>query len=189
MGHEVCYRSYPATYTLRQIADVVCDYVKTHGDRYGTDRVRCPNHQQLLPNYETAVDYIRSVDNGDYDGVAVQYADFSHIKDSAKVDELRKKVDEIGKKKMEFIEAHSPRAQKAAFIGCSECGSKLNREKLSGYVCPVCRTDLRAPSTLERIDAFNRRIAEYNKKIAAERSKDQNQKAKIMWLVKFEYHT
>ena len=188
MPHDILYRTLPGTYTLKQVADFVDEYVKGHGDHYGTNAVRCPNHMALLPNYEKAYDYICSVDRGDYDGIAVQYADFSHIKDSAKVDELRKKVAEIGKKKMEFIEAHSPKAQKAAFISCSECGSKLNREKLSGYVCPVCRTDLRAPSTLERIDAFNRRIAEYNKKIAAERSKDQK-KAKIMWLVKFEYHT
>ena len=188
MPHDILYRTLPGTYTLKQVADFVDEYVKGHGDRSGTNVVRCPNHMALLPNYEKAYDYICSVDRGDYDGIAVQYADFSHIKGGAKIDELRKKVAEISKKKMEFIEAHSPKAQKAAFIGCSECGSKLNREKLSGYVCPVCRTDLRAPSTLERIDAFNRRIAEYNKKIAAERSKDQK-KAKIMWLVKFECHT
>lgn len=188
MGHEVCYRSYPSTHTLKQIADIVCDYVNSHGDRYGTDRVRCPDYK-LFPNYEAAVDYIHSVDiKGDYDGIAVQYADFSHIKDSAKVEELRKKVAEISQKKMEFVKAHSPKAQKAAFIGCPECGSKLNKEKLSGYVCPVCHTDLRAPSTLERIASFDRRIAEYQKKIQVERTKDKK-KAKIMWLVKFEYHT
>jgi hypothetical protein len=188
MPHDILYRTLPGTCTLKQVADFVDEYVKGHGDRYGTDVVRCPNHMALLPNYEKAYDYICSVDRGDYDGIAVQYADFSHIKDSAKVEDLRKKMAELQQKKMEFINAHSPQAQKAAYIGCPECGSKLSRERLKGNKCPLCYTDLRASSTLERIESFNRRIAEYQKKIQAEREKDQK-KAKIMWLVKFEYHS
>lgn len=188
MPHDILYRTLPGTCTLKQVADFVDEYVKGHGDRYGTDVVRCPNHMALLPNYEKAYDYICSVDRGDYDGIAVQYADFSHIKDSAKVEDLRKKMAELQQKKMEFINAHSPQAQKAAYIGCPECGSKLSRERLKGNKCPLCYTDLRASSTLERIESFNRRIAEYQKKIQAEREKDQK-KTKIMWLVKFEYHS
>jgi transcription initiation factor IIE alpha subunit len=78
--------------------------------------------------------------------------------------------------------------QKAAYIGCPNCGSKLNKERLRSEYCPLCNGDLRAVSTLERIESYKKRIADYEAKIKEERLKRKN-KAEIKWLVKFEYHS
>jgi len=186
MGHAIMHHSYPATWTLKQVTDDVMEYVKHNGDRYGTDRVRVPT-EQIFDTYQDAEEYIAKVDKHDYDGIAVKYLDFTGVEDSKKITEYRAKIAELVQKKNEYIKAHSVHAQKAAYIGCSCCGSKLNKDRLRGERCPLCCTDLRAASTLERIASFDTRVSEYDKKITQERLK-QKKKAKIKWLVKFEYH-
>lgn len=186
MSHMILHHTYPAKMTLRQIADTVVNYVNTHGDCYGTDSVRMPT-EKVFDGYDEAEAYIRSVDKGWYDGIAVKFLDFSDVKATSKVNELREKIRETEQKKKEYIAAHSVKTQKAAYIGCLKCGSKLNREMLRSESCPLCRTDLRSATTLERIASFDNRIKEYNKKITEERLKDKK-KAKVTWLVKFEYH-
>lgn len=182
MSHEIKKITYPESRTLKHIAEDVIDYVRNHGDRYGTDCVRMPT-ARIFDDYEAAEEYIRTVDNGWYDGIAVKF--YSGTKDSAKITEYREKIEDVKLKKEEFVRAHSVKAQKAAYIGCTSCGSKLNKEKLKGERCPLCGTDLRAPSTIERIDSFDRRLKELNEKIANEQRKKN---ATIKWLVKFEYH-
>ena len=186
MSHMILHHTYPATRTLRSIADEVVDYVHHHGDGYGTDAIRMPT-EKVFDSYDAAEEYIRSVDKGWYDGIAVKFLDFSDVKATSKVSELQEKIRETEQKKKEYIAAHSVKTQKAAYIGCPKCGSKLNREMLRGESCPLCRTDLRSATTLERIASFDNRIKEYSKKIGEERLKDKK-KAKVTWLVKFEYH-
>ena len=186
MGHAVMYETYPVTWTIQHITADVGDYIQQNGDGYGSDKVRFPT-EKIFDTRQDAEEYIRSADNGWYDGVAVKFLDYSDVKDSKKVEELRKKIAETVNKKGDYIKAHSVKTQKAAYIGCHSCGSKLNKEKLIGEYCPLCNTDLRAASTLERIRAFQDRVEEYDKKITEERKKEKK-KAKVKWLVKFEYH-
>lgn len=186
MGHCVKHSTYSATWTLERIAQDVIDYVNHSGDCYGTDCVKMPTNK-VFDTYEEAEAYIRKIDSGDYDGIAVKYLDFSGAEDSNKTKELRAKIADTVQKQKDYISAHSVKSQKAAYIGCRSCGSKLNKERLRGEHCPLCGTDLRAVSTLERINSFKMRIDEYDKKITQEKLK-QKKKAKIQWLVKFEYH-
>lgn len=186
MGHCIMHNTYPASWTLKQVTDDVVDYVRHSGDRYGTDSVRMPT-DKVFDTSDEAEAYIEKVDRHDYDGIAVKYLDFTGVEDSPKIKELRAKIAETVQKQKDYIEAHSVKKQKAAFIGCPSCGSKLNKEKLRGERCPLCNTDLRAASTLERIASFHTKVEEYDKKITQERLK-QKKKAKTMWLVKFEYH-
>ena len=186
MSHCINWNHFPETYSRQRITDAICYEVQHSGDRYGTDVIRFPT-EKVFENEESAEQYIRSIDKGWYDGIAVKYLDFSDVKDSSKTKELQNKIAEVASKKKEYVIAHSVKMQKAAYIGCPECGSKLNKEKLRGESCPLCNTDLRAASTLERIASFENRINEYRKKIKAEIEKDKK-KAKVMWLVKWEYH-
>lgn len=186
MGHAIMHHTYPSTWTLKQVVDDVINYVQHNGDRYGTDRVRMPT-EEVFDTYADAEAYISRVDRHDYDGIAVKYLDFTGVEDTPKIKELRAKITETHQKREEYIRTHSVKTQKAAYIGCQSCGSKLNKEKLRGERCPLCSTDLRAASTLERIASFATRIEEYDKKITQERLK-QKKKAKVKWLVKFEYH-
>ena len=184
--HNILYRTYPETLTKERIENEVIDKVNHSGDGYGTDHITF--YSAICENYDAAREYISGIDKDFYGGYAVKYYDFSGVKDSKKVDELKAKLDELHKKREEYINSHRVQNQKAAYIGCPDCGSKLNRERLRSQHCPLCGRDLRAISTLERIVSFDKRIKEAKEKIEAERTK-QKSKAKIMWLVKFEYHS
>lgn len=186
MGHEIVQHTYPGDWTLKQITNEVVNYVQHTGDRYGTDHVRIPT-DQIFNSYDEAEAYIKRIDRYDYDGIAVKFLDFTGVADSKKITEYREKIAELARKKTEYIKAHSVHHQKAAYIGCPYCGSKLSKEWLRGEHCPLCSKDLRADSTLERIASFTKRISEIDKKISQERLK-QKKKAKVTWLVKFEYH-
>ena len=54
--------------------------------------------------------------------------------------------------------------------------------------CPLCRADLRSKTTLEKIKWYEDKIADYRKRIEAEKMK-QKKNAKVKWLVKYEFHT
>lgn len=77
--------------------------------------------------------------------------------------------------------------QKAAYIGCRSCGSKLNKDKLRGESCPLCYSDLRSATVLNRIDGFDKKKDELLSKIEIEQVK-QKKKAEVKWLVGYEYH-
>ena len=184
--HNICYREYPESTPKQKIVDEVLKIVSRSGDGYGTDRITF--RDVVCDNISAAQAYINDNDNAFYGGLAVKYYDFSNVKDNKKVDDLEKKIAETREKKSAFAVAHSVKSQKAAYIGCPKCGSKLSRERLRGNSCPLCSQELRAPSTLERLKSYDNRISEYEKQIAQERLKNK-QKAKVMWLVKFEYHS
>lgn len=186
MSHAVMYDTFPVEYDKSKIVADIREYVTHHGDRYGTQNVRFPS-EKVFDNEEEAEKFIRENDRGDYDGVAAKFYDFANVPDSAKAKELRQKISDTIKKKDEYIKLHSVKTHKSAYIGCPKCGSKLNRELLSGERCPLCYTDLRSESTLKRIASFDAKVKEYEKKITEENLKRKS-KAKVKWLVKFEYH-
>ena len=186
MSHAIMREIYPATWTLKKITDDVINFVQTHGDRYGTDRLRVPT-ERVFDNIDEANAYIDNADKGWYDGIAVKFLDYTGVSATKKITEYEDKITDILQKKKEYIKAHSVHQQKAAYIGCPDCGSKLNKDKLRGEHCPLCGQDLRAESTLERINSFDVRVNELNAKIAEERKK-QKAKATVKYLVKYEYH-
>lgn len=186
MGHEIKYRTYPASWSLKQITDDVLSCVSQSGDRYGTSSVRVPT-EKVFDSQEEAQSFIEKGDRHWYDGVAVKYMDFTYAEDTEKIKELRAELRDIIRSQGEYIKAHSVHSQKAKFIGCPSCGSKLNKDRLGGEKCPLCWCDLRAASTLERISSFDKRIEKCNEKIVKEQLK-RKEKGDVKWLVKFEYH-
>lgn len=185
--HNIIYNEYPEKYSENQIEKDVINTVHCSGDGYGTDRIAFKTFK-VFENRQTARQYIESIDNDFYGGYAVKFYDFSNVKENKKMLDYRNKIEEIQAKRNEYIESHSIKKQKASYIGCSSCGSKLNKDRLRGEKCPLCYHDLRAVSTLERIASYDKRIEEYRSKIEEERQKDKK-KAVVKWLVKFEYHS
>ena len=94
---------------------------------------------------------------------------------------------EFKKSKSEYIKEHSVKNFQAKHIGCLKCGSKLNKDFLNYDKCPLCGTDLRSKTTLEKIKWFDEKIKDYQNRIETEKRK-QKSKAKIKWLIKYEYH-
>lgn len=185
--HNIRHETFPEKTSQQKIVDHV-RYVVTHnGDRYGTENVKFFD-SKICDNYDAAEDFIREKDQDFYGGYAVRFYDFSKVKSTKKIDELNEKIKEMYAKKKEYAAAHSVKTQKATLIGCSHCGSKLSREHLKGEKCPLCGTDLRAATTLERLTSFDARIKECEKKIKQEQLKAKN-KAEVKWLVKYEWHS
>ena len=185
--HNIIYWTYPEKTSFSKIENEVVKYVYSHGDRYGTDRISLLSTKPF-DNENEAKNYINEMDRDFYGGYAVKFYDYSKVKNTKKIDELKAKLDEISKKRDEYISTHHVKDFKASLIGCAKCGSKLSKQHLKSDKCPVCSADLRAESTLERIASFDNRIKEHQEKITQETQK-QKDKAEIKWLVKFEYHS
>lgn len=186
MGHCVDYTTYPATWSLDEIKRDIIEIVYNSGDGYGTENIRMPTNK-IFNSYEDAKNYTYAADKGYYDGIAIKYRNISALADTNIISELRAKRLDIMSKKNKYVEEHSVKKHKASYISCQSCGSKLNKDKLKNERCPLCNTDLRSVSTLERIYAFDKQIDKYHMKIHQEQLK-QKDKAPVEWLVKYEYH-
>lgn len=185
--HNILHWAYPEKTSISVIESDVINYVKSHGDRYGTERIVILSTMPF-DNEEQAETYIREMDRGFYGGYAVKFYDYSQTQDTKKTKQLKIKLADIMHKKSEYIATHHVKDFKASYIGCSKCGSKINKQFLRSDKCPVCYQDLRAESILERIANFDTRIIECQEKIQQEIQK-QKDKAEKKWLVKFEYHS
>lgn len=186
MSHAINFAHYSDKEDVERIIADIRWRVSHQGDRCGTKIIRFPTNV-IFNDEDSAMEYIQENDRGNYDGIAVKFRDFSSIEDTSKIREIRKKISETIQKKEEYIKAHSVKTRKAAYVNCPCCGSKLNKDRLYGNVCPLCHTDLRSATVLDRIKSFDVKLQDYEQKIKAERSK-QKDKAKIQWLVKYEYH-
>ena len=147
-------------------------------------------HDEMKPceNQQAAAKVIETLDNGWYSDHAVRFYDYSNATTTAKMKEYTAKVAELEKSKREYREKHSVHELQAKHIGCPKCGSKLNKEYIVGERCPLCRTDLRSKTTLEKLKWYDEKIADYKNRIEAEKQK-QKKKAVVKWLVKYEYHS
>lgn len=141
-----------------------------------------------LESEDAARAFIESKDNGWYDDHAVRFLDYSGAKNTKKIDELSAKLKQLEHDEKLYIIAHSVHSFKASYVGCPKCGSKLNKDYISGERCPLCRTDLRAASTLKKLQWYKEKQSECRNKIESEKRK-QKSKAVVKWLVKYEYHS
>lgn len=142
----------------------------------------------VLPNYNEAVEYIKSHDMGWYDALAVRYRDFDG-KETAALAKAKEKF-KIAADKYHALDGKFHFADiKAAFIGCHTCGSKISREHLKTNYCPVCRNDLRPTSTLQAIVNYRYKMEKAAKLVTEEDAKCLAKSSKVRWLVKIEWHT
>ena len=128
------------------------------------------HRNEIYKNYEEAVEAIKKYDSGWYSDHIVMYYDIS-AKGRAKVTEWEKKRDD-------FIETHSIHRRSSTYIGCPECGSKLYLGYIKGEKCPLCNTDLRPKSTIEKIKWYDKKTKEC-----------RNKNKEKCWLAKIEWHS
>ena len=125
---------------------------------------------KVYKDYHEAIEAIKKYDSGWYSDHIVMYYDIS-AKGRAKVTEWEKKRDD-------FIETHSIHQRSSAYIGCPECGSKLYLGYIKGEKCPLCNTDLRPKSTIEKIKWYDKKTKEC-----------RNKNKEKCWLAKIEWHS
>ena len=186
MGHEIKYFVYNENEDRRKIMDEIQEYARGHGDGYSSYVIW---HENTPPcdSYDDAKRFIDELDKGNYDDHAVRYHDYRDIPDTPRIKKLQDYIRNLRQAKAEWNQSHSVRNFKAQYIGCPKCGSKLSREHLRGEHCPLCSTELRAAYVLEKMDWYDQKINTCYNAIQEERKKQKKQ-AKVMWLVKFEFH-
>ena len=147
----------------------------------------------VCDDINAAYEYIEQHDRGWYDQLAVKFRKVN--KEALTTATYTKLVDRLREEeaKLEsYTKQHSTKTFKSQFIGCGNCGSKLNREFLRTEKCPLCGTDLRGKTTLDTIERYKTNIKELQKKIREEEKKiaqKATKNSKIYWLVKIEFHT
>lgn len=150
---------------LAQITEHAYDPLETnsyHGNL-------CVHRNKTYRNYSEALEAIKNYDNGWYDDHVVMYY--------APTDKARENCAAWNKKRDAYIKLHSIHNRKSHYIGCPKCGSKLYLDYIRGETCPLCNTELRATSTIEKIKWFDVKADEALKKGTEE-----------YWLAKIEYH-
>ena len=197
MGHVRSQAVYDKTANRAGILAEISEEVERNGD------ARAPYNESHMtwhesPVYadrEAAERAIEGFDKGFYDDHAVLFHDCDDAKPTAAVERLEERIWAERQKKLAYIDAHRVKSRKSESITCPKCGSRImlafyrevREPEFYKGSCPVCNADMRPKSTLERIDAYDARIAELKERLAEEKRKGC-EKAPVKWLVKFEYH-
>ena len=194
MGHNIDHWQKPENFDKKVFEAGINDYVRQHtlGEGgHGLDSpIRWIDH--ICDNYEDALEYIRSHDRGWYDQLAVKYYDYPKLEPTKTMITLQERLKAEREKRVAYAAAHAVSTFKAEYIGCPECGSKLKRTLLRGNSCPLCHAEMRSKTTMETLQRYDANCDELAKKIKAEERKMQEKmrkQAKVVWLIKTEYHT
>jgi hypothetical protein len=194
MGHNIDHWQKPENVNKKAFEADINDYVRQHtlGEGgHGLDSpIRWIDH--ICDNYEDALEYIRSHDRGWYDQLAVKYYDYPKLEPTKTMITLQERLKAEREKRVSYAAAHAVSTFKAEYIGCPECGSKLKRTLLKGNSCPLCHAEMRSKTTMETLQRYDANCEELSKKIKEEERKMQEKmrkQAKVVWLIKTEYHT
>lgn len=185
--HNINYWVYDENCNRKSVLSDIESVAECEGDGY-SGPLKWHDSVQPLKNQKEAEDWIKEHDTGWYDDHAVRFYDFSDAKETKKMIGLKQKAKEISDRLIEFEKEHSVTKFKAEHIGCSNCGSNVARKFLHGERCPVCGADLRSESTLKKIKDMQDKVEQARKDYREEGEK-QTGRAKVKWLVKFEYHS
>lgn len=185
--HNINYMDLEEPVNRGKVVAMIKREAERHGDGY-YGGVKWHDNISVCKNREEAEKLISKLDNGWYDDHAVRYYDYSSAVTTKKIEELNAKRMEVIDKKNAYMQEHSFSNFKAEFIGCSNCGSKLSKKYLRGYYCPVCRVDMRSETIKKKLADFDQKNEHILEQIEIEKQK-QKKAQKIMWLVKYEYHS
>lgn len=149
------------------------------------------HHIGPLEDKDKAIKAIQQYDTGWYSDHAVPYYETIGEISSKKLDNIIKRINETYDKKKEFQVKSWVGNRKSKFIGCENCGSKINRTYIreNNNNCSICHSDLRPNSTLDRLKQYDVKINDLQKeKKKIEKELAKKLKRKAVWLVKVEVH-
>lgn len=133
---------------------------------------------------DDARECIRQLDNGWYDDHGVK---FTIAKPTKAMENLKSRIENMRSEKRTYIENHHIANRKSDTITCPKCKSRLSLAYMKGDSCPLCHTDLRSNTVLNRIDKYDKDIANKEKQYR-EMERKCKEKAETRWLVKLEFH-
>lgn len=187
MSHNITFTSVPENVDRKRLLAGIQMEAEENGDGY-PGAVKWHDELAPLGSREEAEAKINQLDRGWYDDHAVRYYWFGDAKETKRMTEIRARIQETRDKMTVYRREHSVTNFKAEFIGCPNCGSKISRKYLRADNCPVCRADMRSETTKKTLAGYEAKIRDLNAQIEQERRK-QTSARKVLWLVKYEYHS
>lgn len=133
---------------------------------------------------ENALEDRRSEWSRNYTGY-VAFRDIDSVKESKQLMELKRKIDTEREKEIRYGLDNNVKDQKADYIGCRKCGSKINKSYIQANRCPVCDFDLRSDTFKKRMAGYQEKIDKLMKELNEEKKKNAA-KAPVKYLVMYE---
>lgn len=192
MSHNVGYRSYDENVNKDKVKAEIDHYVAMEDWQEGCSGLWHGIRwiDKTFPSYEDAQKYIESADRGNYDNLAVKYrVPDSGYRNNPKYIELQKRSARLWEEFEAMDKVRYMDSVKSGLVTCRGCGSKISSKAWKYNTCPVCRTDFRSKTMLDRIQAKREawdKVRESQREFVA---KYAEKHSTISWLVKFEYHT
>ena len=196
MSHEIRYFDFPENVDRKKVA-AKCNHLAAMDDwREGCTGLSAIRWiDRIFESYEKAEEAIKQLDRGWYDCLAVKFrVNHSPVaRQATKMlnDRFNKAV--VAKRELSAKAEEEFFGAKSEFVGCKECGSKLNRRRLKAAKCAVCGNSLLSDTWISRIDKAGLKARELQNALTAATEKDLkknlNKPAETRWLVKIEYHT
>ena len=121
-------------------------------------------------------------DDDFYWGGYIKAVPFCRV-DNKKTKDLERRIVETRKKSQEYIANHRVADQKAAFIGCPDCKSKIAKmyfeglKKQSVYMidrCPVCHTSMLSETAKKTLKGYDDKIKTLEKELEVEKKRLSN---------------
>lgn len=153
------------------------------GARFKIHEVSVP---EPLADREAAEDFLDERDDWQRSwNVTVPFYDRENCKPTKKYADLVKRLQTEQGKLAEYTKAHGFSTFKAALVTCTGCGSKLNKDYIKEFCCPLCRHDMRSDTVKNTCERYQQKIKVLQKEIRMEEKKAAG-KAVVRYLVMFE---
>lgn len=195
MGHEIRHYVYDENESKERmyaIANEDCEYGSDN--RTGLDSGIRFLENHIYEDEDAAYKAIEDLDKGWYDQLAVKFQSYSPVKDTKAIINLSDRIDKARESIVEYKSKNSIKNRKSQYVGCSGCGSKINKEYVQDAwhmwnKCPLCKEDLSSDTIKNSIISKEEKIVEMTADLESKRKLNAKKgKKSISWLVKTEYH-
>lgn len=195
MGHSTQHYTFDLKRSRKDIESIVNEDARENSDNHSelSSFIRFLENK-IYEDREEAEMAIERFDKGWYDQLAVQFNDFEKVKDTKQIINLMDRIEKSRTAIVDYKAKNSIKLRKTQFVGCTKCGSKINKEYISdrGHSwnkCPLCGEDLTSDTIKNSIINKEKNVddlrVEYNK---LRKINEKKGKKSVKWLVKTEYH-
>lgn len=190
MGHNIVYLKVPEKCFRDEVQDR-CNRRAAAEDWQegcsGVSPIRWLDSVEPLDSEDAAYEYIKTHDRGDYYCFAVRFKQADqmpaeYVKLCAHRSTVQSRYDALNAV-IHYKEG------KSQYVSCKQCGSKLATAYMRSNYCPLCNTDLRPPTVINKLSEYKRQLNELTQKILDVKNTADSKGKNIFWLVKYEYHT
>lgn len=170
--------------------DYIRSTVRNNGDteefpNLGENLLPIVQRKIICKSYEDAKELADSLNWEREYNLLIPFKDVDNIKETKKMKNLHERIKKEETKLNEYVKKTDCKNYKSKYIGCPQCGSKINKEYIYNCRCPVCREDLRSETTKNTINRYKDTIKRITKELRIEKEKCSN-KAKTKYLLLFE---